>query len=598
MRLPSPLWFWCLASGLPAQELRPLVGRVVDAAAAPVSGAEVTVAWSPASQPDLGGATTTNGVADARGYFRIPAPSGRQLWVWAIGKNDADGRYLTSSVTSCMVGTPRLEVVVDKDRLDRPVRVTGLEAWADRAPFTLRMHPVPFLDLVVDLQLDEQGSCRPPRHPFATNWLELRDAGGHPRVTDRLDDGDLKLPPPQSLPIEVVDAAGKPVADAEILHRVGDLRDWSSSYGQTQRELWAPVGKTGADGKATAVLALPQNPLQADKPRDLLLMARKPGHAPSHSGFDEEWYLDGVKLGEGVKPPVIKFTLAAAEPLAGVLKLPGRLPETLLVRWTSRIRFQNGWTHLPRSERVPVAANGAFALPLPTDAYEIAFYGPAVEMAGEDGKQRLVPLVLPTLAEMPRGQFDLGSATLSPTKFKVVAPDASPVVAVQVLVCNQVGGEVETSPAAAVLSVSAAGTGEVLVASADAWLLAVGEQGHAFARLAEAAGASVELKLEPFAAAKGRVVDDTGKPVQGARVSIFRTSSRGGGGGADAAVRSAIGSYAASQMHDVVTDAEGRFALRFLPRPGLTMQARASKDDKQSESFTVEETTDLNLVLK
>ncbi|MBK8095563.1 MAG: carboxypeptidase regulatory-like domain-containing protein [Planctomycetes bacterium] len=597
MHWSLPPLFGCLSFLLPAQDQRPLIGRVVDAAGEPVAGAEVTVAWSGADQPELASTTTANGEADGRGYFKIQAPVGRRLWVWAIGKNDEAGKYAASEVIDCVVGMPRLQVVVDKDLFDRPIQVTGLDGWPELAPFTLRYHLVPFLDLAVDLPLDAQGACRPPRRPHTTSWVQLLDARGNPWLCERANEGDLKLPAAQSLPIEVVDDAGKPVADAEILHRIGDLRDWSARYGSTQRECWQVVGKTDADGKAIVKVALAEDPLQAEKPRDLLLMARKNGHAPSHGGFDEKWFLDGVQLGDGEKPKAFKFTLAKAEPLTGVLALPGTRPPAVLVRWTSKIKFQNGWTHLDRSERLPVAADGTIAVALPSDAYQVAFFAPPVELVAEDGRRRLVPVVLPTVGETRTGRVELGGA--KSVKFTIASADGSPLGAMQVLACNEVNGNLATSPAAAVLQVSASGSGEVLVASAGAWLLAFGEQGYAFARLADpAASSKVELKLEPFAAVRGQVVDDQGQPVPGARVSVHRTSSRGGMRGADGMVLDTIASLARSQMDRVVTDAEGKFVMRFLPRPGLTMQARASKGGKQTESFAVEEGAEVSLVWK
>jgi len=68
---------------LPAQLRHACIGRVVDAADAPIAAAEVTLAWSPGNGP--GDVDVVHARSDERGYFRADLIVSHPYRVWATG---------------------------------------------------------------------------------------------------------------------------------------------------------------------------------------------------------------------------------------------------------------------------------------------------------------------------------------------------------------------------------------------------------------------------------------------------------------------------------------------------------------------------------
>jgi hypothetical protein len=138
------------------------------------------------------------------------------------------------------------------------------------------------------------------------------------------------------------------------------------------------------------------------------------------------------------------------------------------------------------------------------------------------------------------------------------------------------------------------GRGEVWLPDGDWLLVLVDERGYAFERLTAGAepAARPVLKLQPFEEVQGVVVDEQGAPVAGARVSVFRSRSSGGRRDAEGQALDAIAQLARQRYLNAVTEADGRFRLRFLSRPGTSMEARAAFEGKRSEGFPVAPTAE------
>ena len=94
-----------------------------------------------------------------------------------------------------------------------------------------------------------------------------------------------------------------------------------------------------------------------------------------------------------------------------------------------------------------------------------------------------------------------------------------------------------------------------------------------------------ELRLEPMPAMRGRVVDEDGKPVAGARMDCYSSSSSGA---RETGPRIVANSLNWSWLDDPVTDENGEFVCPFLAHPSTRYKARFRAGSRRSEGFRVE----------
>jgi hypothetical protein len=219
-------------------------------------------------------------------------------------------------LTAC--GRERLELRARASVEPSRPKITGLQAWQELAPFRVRVHPCAQVDLAIEADVTADGDVALPPLPPGAPCAELLDKAGATLHgwTYLQTNGESPVPPPQQLPLLAVDADGKPVAGARILHRSADLRRWDGGFLSTgPRERWRLVATTGADGKATALLPLAADPTQPDqKPDSLVLLAQQDGCADSHSGFEDGWFVDGKKLAEQPQRLRCRASWRAANP--------------------------------------------------------------------------------------------------------------------------------------------------------------------------------------------------------------------------------------------------------------------------------------------
>ena len=240
-----------LASAL-AQERRPAFGHVVDAAGAPVIGAEVMLFT--ATVGELGAAATDRVVAttDARGQFMAGLLPTRAYAAFARGPLQADGSAWSSDADHLVAAGANVTFQLRDRATPRQVLVRGTAAWPELAPFRLGAVLVAAQTAVVEVPLVGDGATLPPlpaiagfvvfdaqHEPLAVRWE--RDAGS-----------GIDVAPPQPVEVEVVDAQGAGVAGAEVRVGLGFVN------GGAQHVPWLALtrvsrrlGVTGSDGKAS-----------------------------------------------------------------------------------------------------------------------------------------------------------------------------------------------------------------------------------------------------------------------------------------------------------------------------------------------------------
>src|SRR5262245_4109732 len=118
-----------------AQDRRPAFGRVVDAAGAPVAGAEVTLFSSTVGE--LGAAATDSVAAttDSRGQFTAQLLPTRAYAAFARGPAQDDGSAWTSVADHHVAAGANVCLALGDRATPRELQVRGLAAWPELAPF-------------------------------------------------------------------------------------------------------------------------------------------------------------------------------------------------------------------------------------------------------------------------------------------------------------------------------------------------------------------------------------------------------------------------------------------------------------------------------
>jgi hypothetical protein len=231
MRLQSFALFSTLVMGLvlvpelQAQQAR-ILGSVRDAAGQPVEGAEVhlhsqRISW----RSDLGPGETVTVKTRRGGRFVARLPAGRSWTVWALWE-DAQGRGQSSQIVEPL-GAGQTVALRGVTRAKRPssVQVHGAEAWAERGPLEYRVVIPSQQRYWRTLQIDEQGRAALPNLPGHELWLEIYDKDGWPLHNKRILTGEAaaadviehRIPEPGRIVARVVDFETKqPIEGAEL----------------------------------------------------------------------------------------------------------------------------------------------------------------------------------------------------------------------------------------------------------------------------------------------------------------------------------------------------------------------------------------------
>lgn len=581
------------------QVTKPVFVRVLDQDGEPLAAAEVLAAWEPGGVPGLEPAQHVIGRSDARGYCRLDLPPGVLAHAVATGPMREDGWRMVSTTTAFTVATPRVELQAKMPRQQRTLAVQGLAPWRALGPFRISLQPMMESSFRIEVPIADDDSVELPA--FASRNLEILCADGSTLQPVQVrNDGFVALPPKET-PVLAVDDKGNPVAGVRILHRSAERAIYGSSRtyaGALPR--FREVAVTGEDGRAVAKLPVENNPLEkfvAGGHREtLILLAQQDQCAWSFSGFEGGHFVDGKRLGADAEPKEIRFVLAPEQPLRCRLPRPfARAGEPVMIRWTSKVAENNGWTHLPMAHVVEVAADGTFGMPgLPLDAYDLSFrVAPRIDAEGQP-----IPVALAVANNRPTDVFEPLGTEARTARVRVLDAQGAPRPNAEISVLTQNGNSFESESACS-LATDRTGTANVLLPAVRTLLLTVGEAGHAYAIHEPSEEPAIELRLKPLDELRGVVVDADGNPVAGASVRVHRTSSRGMVRGPEDIALDFVANHAHNKLTSATSAEDGTFVMRFLQRPNRTMQARASANGKTSESFTVEPLTEpLRLVLR
>lgn len=583
-----------------AAGLRPLLGRVVDAADAPVAGAEVHVVLPDETAPGNRAASHAVVTTDARGRFRAKVVPCSHHLVWAIGPA---GEARVCSPPQWATSGQLLELRADVARPPCRVTVDGLDAWRDLAPFRLRLalQGVGLPD--TEVALGDDDACTLPAPPSGRVQLDVLDKDGQPLASSAY--GDLRtsamvrVQPPQEVPLVAVDEQGQPVAGAAVRFRISAGYSRTSGYTVSlpARHLWRELGETDAAGRLTARIAASKDPFESKRSNTYVFVAQKPGRKLSYSGFWQGPFHDGKQVAdEDCKE--LRFTLSASAPRKGTLRgsaQGGLADQAALVRLGVRIEDKDsrGWLHEELLFPVRTDADGGFELP--------HIHGKIDEvdviLSGGAARRRLAPAAL--LRRVPqravslhgiRGfrdqPFDFDLSGLCTLELQLLDATGGPANGVELLVLSEEHGRLGDCDGWTTRATTDSAGRVALLLQPGKWFV-FGRNARDMVQLSIQlkSNETRELRLEPMPAMRGRVVDEDGKPVVGARMDCYSSSSSGA---RETGPRIVANSLNWSWLDDPVTDENGEFVCPFLAHPSTRYKARFRVGSRRSEGFRVE----------
>lgn len=357
------------ASLLPQQQAGPTVaGRVVDLDGNPVANAEVLLLHRDLPCVADGEALRVQARTDERGIFHATLQPHCTWSAWARWPGAA------SVVVEGVEANGFVELQQDPLAVARQIRLTGLDAYADRAPFrvqlslgsiNLELLSAPVTDGAVEL---------PALACHRGQALEILDRSGEVLWTGEADAHEIEVPAPRELHLRVRGADGKAVAGAEIrshLRNYWYTDDPAVVFMDRFRCLWPKLGVTDANGRLVVRVPVPGD---ADVPiKDLVLLARKDGMQGSLCGFHQgqafrEGSVEGIDDADAEPATAdaeLVFTLSpsAAAPRTLRLESVPAAAAPMALRWRLNIKRKNGGVGHPFVEITAAPSDGKLLLP-------------------------------------------------------------------------------------------------------------------------------------------------------------------------------------------------------------------------------------------
>ena len=581
-----------------AGDLRPLLGQVLDADGEPIVGAEVHCVLPDEAAPRGVAASHVVVATDARGRFRTKVvPCTRHL-LWAIGTDEAN--RVTCAPAWASSGA-LVALRLDQPRPACEMQVRGLEPWRALAPFRVRVavENVELPDYA--FALDKDDTCGVPPLPAGRAQFDVIDKNGQPlwttcrATTARV---SVHVPPPQRVPFCAVDERGAPVAGAAVEQQI--YADGSTVQGLLcdlpRRELSRRLGVTDADGRLIGEVANSEDLFKSKTYRTWMFSASKAGQKGSYSGLCAgDPFVDGKHIPrEGWSE--VRFTLPATEPKAGVLRIDaetGAPNQPLMLRLGVRVEHVagNSWHRYSFRRHVTTDADGCFEVPQLSgriDEVDVILRGdgPRSLLMADDAR-RYTPrraLSLHGVRDFKDQDLAFTVGQLPTLRLQLLDETGGPARGVELifLSTNKHAECHEWTPHA---TTDSAGRVAVLL-EAGSWFV-FGRTADRMVQLAVTLSGDErrQLHLTPMAAMRGRVLEEDGAPVAGARLDVHSSRSRGGYGEPLHAIAAKLNWR---WLDAVRTDADGSFCCPFLALPGRDYDARFHAGDRRSESFRIE----------
>ena len=574
------------ASQQPAPMRTPHVARVVDADGKPVADAKVTF-LAAASHGGLDAADFVQVTTDANGRCRAQLLPTRAYEAWA--QRAVGGGAIVSAVVSRAFPSTELRMPARADKAPTNILVTDQYAWRElgaiRVQVLVRGH-----ELAPLAPLASDGLIALPPLPEVALTVRVWCGERLVEFTSMQPGETLQLAPPRTVRVRCVDENDAPLADVELFRLC--MGYWGeegmfSMLALIERQL---VGRTGADGTAALLCALPDDPFTSVSGMPLVFIATRPGRIECLAGFTQRPFANGAVADAEKLGGVLPFKLVAREPdrLPVAVRSGAAPQEVALVRGLPIPYDGNSTTSVIDRCHVPLR-DGALSMPPLAAGQLLAIEVPnrVPPLAADDPFARLAmprTMVLPATALA--GKLDLDQVL--PLRLQVLDAGAGPAMGAAVLCSPLQGGEFVDAAHAMQAEVDASGRLVLPVMPGTWFVMAVHGASWASAVVEAAPGlAAQELRLMPFDRMAVRVVDGDRRPLAGVG---FDTSgaSWGGGGAAESQMLLSMGYHLASKLLESVhTDADGRATLPFLARKQLRIEFQARHGERTSAEFVL-----------
>jgi hypothetical protein len=524
-----------------------LAGRVVDAAGKPVAEATVTLLARPIPRHlDPAREHRVVVATDAHGAFHATLRADGVYSVWAASATAA------TAIAEGETGPGFVQLQLAPCTGPRSIPIAGLDAWSEAATFHYRAL-VGGEDLdFAPVALRDGALALPPLPPLEQRVIEILTSDGRVlwACDAEADNRSLILPAPGTWTVRVTDDKSAPLQGVEVLVHLRNY--WATEsdavpYGDRFHPLWPSQGRTDADGKLT--LRCPSGS------SSFWLLSRKDGFAAAIDGCNgRQWIHAGKLVPIDPETPTDHFdvTLRPAPPVVLPLATANGSAlavDTLFV--TARVSAMDangGGFGQPVAFALPIA-DGRATMPALPERTEL-----------EAAATTLAPGVRAQMRE--RFGFAPAAVRLSqPKALRSGVPfDLQNWRALVVITAD--GRPAANTPVFLGMAKSQ-GTirrtdrrGRLLFEASDPLRVTVYSRAGIGTAVAE--GNETRLELRAAQPTKGRVVDDEGKPVVGARVKL---EMQVGG--------DVTGEYLALAwlLPRVCSDAEGHFEVLLPPFP-------------------------------
>jgi len=597
-----------------AEERLATTGRVIGSDGEPWIGAEVTLVSRPIPWCDrVGEVDDVRTTTGKRGLFRVQLLTGRPYSVWARCRGSDDKWRVTRLVEGAIAGRPLRLVETQTEMVRVRVRVTGQERWKVFAPLTYRLVPFASNLCFRPVALDESGEAWLPMVPpgdygfcafevvandgsviyahriytskvFRARLFDYRreqaKKQGAPEPEGGLELERIALPRSAEIPVAVEDArTGKAIAGAEVRFRVSDYVFAGPPQEEAVRRSWARFGTTGKDGTCTLRILWAGDPFDPAAEASLYFEASAPGYANGHAGWTNGREFVAEKRPDE-KSKVLRFRLSPAEPMHGrILVRPGTPAVGLTVVARAEYRVKMTGTATWRTFRSPLLyaqtdAEGRFSfnrMPITTWGIgHLVFVPPQLRTQLASDPMLTLPPTLELLRLGARRPSSLGVADLSKAGVVRLLVKKGGHTAHGVRIQSAAHARRGNLAFAQVVYTDRRGEATVCLQPGVSTLVVWdADQGYALrdVTVPRAEEGMLSISLKPLSVFAGRVVDGVGVPVADASLGVS-------GGGGDSEPFDPLVRRVNRALLRGTSDAQGRFALRFLPVPGRSTIVR------------------------
>jgi len=566
-------------------------GRVLDAAGDPVANAEVTFittdSHSTGLAPDI-----VRAAADGNGRFRTLLWPTRSYRGWAIAD---EGQVVADLVVASRVVPMRLPMTeirfaAKPARVAEQIALRGLGPWREHGSIRVEALVDGVAGLIEPRIMDDGAVLPLPALPVLEVDVRFYVADRLVHIESSRTNNRAGLPAPHQLRGRVCDAAGQPIAGVRIERMWWMWRRSRSPFPALHAAARFVVAETDADGHAAWLIAGREDPRARSENSwpALAFVASKPGYAEGVSGFTESAFCNDKVIspqpGDGPLPFVlearqaVEATIRGAPPVARLLERSNH----------SLIATENSYYSAADLYDGGTVAGGAVTLPpravtLQDAVLHLTEIMPRLGAAGPFHRA-VVPRPLQLVGDRFGSGFDLDLATVVPLRVQLLDVTGGPAMGAHVacLPITMTEDRLDTVPAQA----DAAGRIVLPILPGEWLLIGMHEGSWAKARIVVEKGHEVEtLKLEPMPSARLRVIDREGQPVANVRLGI-RSSRNSGTNDAVERILNHVGFAITSwSIRRVVSDADGRLEVPFLPSKSRRTDVQARKEGSVSRQF-------------